>query len=51
MVSFGGKQTLVDLIELGIVDFNVILCMDWLHSCYVSWIVRPVVLSLSSLVN
>lgn len=25
---------MVDLVELDMVDFDVILGMDWLHSCY-----------------
>ncbi|KAF3623728.1 hypothetical protein FXO38_30603 [Capsicum annuum] len=36
VVSVGGKKTLVDLFELDMLDFNVILGMDWLHSCYAS---------------
>lgn len=31
MVSVGGRETLVDLFELDMVDFNFILGMDWLH--------------------
>ena len=34
------KVTSADLVELGIVDFDVILGMDWLHSCYTQWIVE-----------
>ena len=30
------KSTMVDLIELDMVDFNVILGIDWLHPCYAS---------------
>ena len=30
------RVTLVDLIELDMLDFNVILGMDWLRSCYAS---------------
>lgn len=30
------RDTLVDLVELNMVDFDVILGMDWLHSCYAS---------------
>ena len=30
------KVTSADLVELDMVDFVVILCMDWLHSCYAS---------------
>ena len=29
-----GRTMFVDLVELPIHDFDVILCMDWLHSCY-----------------
>lgn len=36
VVSVEGKQTLVDLLELDIVDFDIILRMDWLHSSYAS---------------
>ena len=28
------KVTVADLVELEMVDFDVILGMDWLHSCY-----------------
>ena len=40
MISVGGRDTLIDLIELDMVNFDVILGMDWLHSCYaflISW--------------
>lgn len=30
------KVTSVDLVELWMIDFNVILIIDWLHSCYAS---------------
>lgn len=30
------RETLVDLIELEMLNFNVILAMDWLYSCYMS---------------
>ena len=30
------KSTMADLIELGMVDFDVILGMDWLHAFYAS---------------
>lgn len=36
VVSIHGKETLVDLIELDMLDFDVILVMDWIHSCYTS---------------
>ncbi|KAF3629454.1 ALBINO3-like protein 1, chloroplastic [Capsicum annuum] len=35
VVSVGGRQTLVDLFKLDMVDFDIIE-MDWLHSCYAS---------------
>ena len=35
-VSSSYKSTMVDLIELDMVDFEVILGMDWLHTCYAS---------------
>jgi len=36
VVNVGVRETLVDLIELDVLDFDVILGMDWLHSCYAS---------------
>ena len=30
------KNTMDDLVELDMIDFDVILCMDWLHACYAS---------------
>ncbi|KAG5571441.1 hypothetical protein H5410_061207 [Solanum commersonii] len=30
------KSTMVDLVELDMVDFDVILGIDWLHACYLS---------------
>ena len=36
VVSVGSKETLVDLFELDMVDFDVIMRMDWLYSCYAS---------------
>ena len=33
-VSVSDKVTLADLVELEMVDFDVVLRMDWLHSCY-----------------
>ncbi|KAH0709554.1 hypothetical protein KY284_010981 [Solanum tuberosum] len=35
-VSVNHKDTMADLIELDMVDFDVILGMDWLHACYAS---------------
>lgn len=34
MISIGGIDTLVDLIVLDMVNFDIILGMNWLHSCY-----------------
>ena len=35
-ISINHKNTMADLIELDIVDFDVILGMEWLHACYTS---------------
>ncbi|KAG5590185.1 hypothetical protein H5410_040699 [Solanum commersonii] len=35
-ISINHKSTIADLIELDMVDFDVILGMDWLHACYTS---------------
>ena len=35
-VTISHKVTSADLVELEMVDFDVILGMDWLHSCYAS---------------
>ncbi|KAH0644892.1 hypothetical protein KY284_032776 [Solanum tuberosum] len=35
-ISSSRRVTLVDLVELDMLDFDVILGMDWLYSCYVS---------------
>ena len=35
-ISINNKNTMVDLVELNMVDFDVILGMDWLHVCYAS---------------
>ena len=35
-ISLFHRVTLVDLVELDILEFNIILVMDWLHSCYSS---------------
>ena len=35
-ISLSYKVTLVDLVELDMLDFDVILGMDWLHACYAS---------------
>ena len=33
-VAISQKVILADLVELQMIDFDVILVMDWLHSCY-----------------
>ena len=35
-ISLSCKVTLVDLVELDMLDFDVIIGMYWLHSCYAS---------------
>jgi len=35
-ISLSHKVTLIDLVELDMLDFDVILGMDWLHACYAS---------------
>ena len=35
-ISLPNRFTLVDLIELDILDFDVILGMNWLHACFAS---------------
>ncbi|XP_070045141.1 uncharacterized protein [Nicotiana tomentosiformis] len=34
IVTVHGRDTMINLIELGMVDFDVIMGMDWLHSCF-----------------
>ncbi|XP_070013997.1 uncharacterized protein [Nicotiana sylvestris] len=34
VVTVCGRDTRADLIELGMVDFDVIMVMDWLYSCF-----------------
>ncbi|XP_070029328.1 uncharacterized protein [Nicotiana sylvestris] len=34
VVTVCGRATMADLIELGMVDFDVIMGMDWLYSCF-----------------
>jgi len=41
-ISLSHRVTLVDLIKLDMLDFDVILDMDWLHSCYVLLVVELV---------
>ena len=35
-VSINHKNTMFDLVELDMVDFDIILGMKWLHACYES---------------
>ncbi|XP_070009897.1 uncharacterized protein [Nicotiana sylvestris] len=35
VVIVRGRDTMVDLIKLGMIDFNVLMEMDWLYSCFV----------------
>lgn len=39
-VTVSQKVTSVDFVELEVMDFDVILSMDWLHSCYASFYCR-----------
>ncbi|XP_070015079.1 uncharacterized protein [Nicotiana sylvestris] len=34
VVTVHGRDTMANLIELGMVDFDVIMRMDWLYSCF-----------------
>ncbi|XP_070031954.1 uncharacterized protein [Nicotiana tomentosiformis] len=34
VVTVHGRDTMADLIELGMLDFDVIMGMDWLYSCF-----------------
>ncbi|XP_070054504.1 uncharacterized protein [Nicotiana tomentosiformis] len=34
VVTVYGRDTMADLIELGMIDFDVIMGMDWLYSCF-----------------
>ena len=36
LISIKQNNIMVDLVELDLVDFDVILCIDWLHACYAS---------------
>ena len=40
-ISLPNRVTLVDLVELEMLDFNVILGMDWLHAFFASIDCRP----------
>ena len=39
-VSVNHKDTMADLVELDMVDFDFIVVIDWLHACYGSIIVE-----------
>ncbi|KAF3651872.1 putative calcium-transporting ATPase 13, plasma membrane-type [Capsicum annuum] len=43
VVTVGSRDTVADLIELDMVDFDAILRMDWLYSCYATLNFCPVV--------
>ncbi|XP_070014990.1 uncharacterized protein [Nicotiana sylvestris] len=34
VVTVRGRDTMVDLVKLGMIDFDVIMGMDWLYSCF-----------------
>ncbi|XP_070014044.1 uncharacterized protein [Nicotiana sylvestris] len=34
VVTIHGRDTMADLVELGMIDFYVIMGMDWLYSCF-----------------
>ena len=36
LISNNHKNTMANLVELDMVDFDVILGIDWLHACYAS---------------
>ncbi|KAH0679995.1 hypothetical protein KY290_022105 [Solanum tuberosum] len=36
VITINHKDTMADLVELDMVDFDVILGIDWLHACYAS---------------
>ena len=36
VISINNKDTMADLVESDMVDFGVILGMDWLHGCNAS---------------
>ena len=36
VIYINHKDTMADLVELDMVDFDVILGMDWFHACYAS---------------
>ncbi|WMV25033.1 hypothetical protein MTR67_018418 [Solanum verrucosum] len=45
-ISLSHRVTLVDLVELDMLEFDVILDMDWFHSCYASINCRTRVVSI-----
>ncbi|XP_070003090.1 uncharacterized protein [Nicotiana sylvestris] len=46
VVTVCGRATTADLIELGMVDFDVIMGMDWLYSCFAKFDCRTRVMRL-----
>ena len=35
-IALSNRVSYVDLVELDILDFDILLCMDWLHACFAS---------------
>ncbi|XP_070054455.1 uncharacterized protein [Nicotiana tomentosiformis] len=46
VVTVHGRDTMADLIELGMIDFDVIMGMDWLYSCFAKLDCRARIMSL-----
>ena len=42
-ISFPNRVSFFDLVELDMLDFDTILCMDWLHACFASINCRKIV--------
>ena len=36
LIYISHKNTMADLVELDMIDFDVIIGMEWLHACYAS---------------
>lgn len=47
LISLLNRVTWVELVELDMVDFDVILGMDWLHACFASIDCRTKVVTLN----
>lgn len=47
IVSIFHHDTVADLVELDMIDFDAILEMDWLHSCYSTLDCRTIKVSFS----